>query len=346
MGASESGMPAVSVIVPVYNVERYVEGAIRSLQAQTFGDFEAICVDDGSTDGSAALVRALTEGDGRFRVLRQDNAGPASARNRGFAAARGTYLMCLDADDTLAPDALARLHARACEDDLDVLDFSAEVVYESRAARSARNEDFYAGRRDIDGVMTGSELFCAFERNREFVCALWLHFFKRELLEREGLRLREGMYVHEDELFSPLLLASAPRAAFMNEALYIRRVREGSAMTAGRGMRNVSSMYEVTRELHTWAREHADELDGALVAALAQRIAELRALACEDAARVPADELMAFAAHLPAEERLDFELDIVQGALSRAEFYGSTTWRAGEALLALPKALKVTLGRA
>ena len=161
-------MPQISVIVPLYNVERYVGDAVRSLQAQTFGDFEAILVDDGSTDETLAEARAAIGDDARFSIVQQANCGPATARNRGLSQARGVYVTFLDADDSFAPDAFAKLHARAQADDLDYLDFSARTVYEDARLRRVRDESFYEGRRDIPGVMSGPALFAAFQRNREY----------------------------------------------------------------------------------------------------------------------------------------------------------------------------------
>jgi hypothetical protein len=98
-------MPRVSVIVPLYNKARWVIRALDSIASQSFTDFEAIVVDDGSTDGSTALAR--TYADARFRVLTQANAGPGAARNTGLREASGEYVAFLDADDEWLPDYLA-----------------------------------------------------------------------------------------------------------------------------------------------------------------------------------------------------------------------------------------------
>ena len=99
-------MPAVSVIIPVYNVERFVEAAIASVQAQSFQDFELIIVDDGGQDRSIEICRRLA--DHRTRVIEQKNRGLAGARNTGIAGARGQYIALLDADDFWHADKLAR----------------------------------------------------------------------------------------------------------------------------------------------------------------------------------------------------------------------------------------------
>ena len=102
----------ISVVIPVYNVEDYLEACVRSVQAQTWQDLEMVLVDDGSTDSSGALCDALAAQDGRIRVLHQVNQGPAVARNNGLAAATGDYVVFLDSDDYWQrPEALAEMQA-------------------------------------------------------------------------------------------------------------------------------------------------------------------------------------------------------------------------------------------
>ena len=97
-------MPQVSVVVPLYNKEPYVRRALDSIAAQSFADFEVVIVDDGSQDGSAAIAAGYP--DSRFRMIRQANAGPGAARNRGIAEAQGEWIAFLDADDEWLPDYL------------------------------------------------------------------------------------------------------------------------------------------------------------------------------------------------------------------------------------------------
>lgn len=95
--------PLASIVVPCFNMERWLPETLQSVLAQTFRDWECLIVDDGSTDGSAAVAEGWCARDGRFRLLRQPNAGVAAARNAGVAASAGRYLLFLDADDLLAP---------------------------------------------------------------------------------------------------------------------------------------------------------------------------------------------------------------------------------------------------
>src|SRR3954453_3649613 len=103
-------MPRVSVVVPIYNVEDYLEECLDSLAAQTFEDLEVVMVDDSSTDGSAAIAESFAARDPRFRVVRRAaNGGLSAARNTGIDAATGEFLAFVDSDDLVAPDAYEKL---------------------------------------------------------------------------------------------------------------------------------------------------------------------------------------------------------------------------------------------
>src|SRR4051812_17957240 len=102
-------VPRVSVVVPIYQVEDYLAECLASIAGQTERDLEVIMVDDGSTDGSAAIARRYADQDSRFRLITQPNGGLGKARNTGIAAASGEYLAFVDSDDRLPVDAYARL---------------------------------------------------------------------------------------------------------------------------------------------------------------------------------------------------------------------------------------------
>ena len=116
-------MPKISFILPVYNVERYLPRAADSLRAQTLTDFEAIFVDDGSPDGSGALLDSLASSEPRFRVIHQANGGVARARNAALDAATGDYLFFLDPDDWIEPDAAQTVYNAAQAADADIVQF-------------------------------------------------------------------------------------------------------------------------------------------------------------------------------------------------------------------------------
>lgn len=115
------GEPAISVIVPVYNAEAYLEKSINSLLAQTFKDFELLLVDDGSTDASGELCDAFAQADTRVRVFHKTNEGVSATRQFGLEQARGEYTIHADPDDWVEPDMLEKLYTKAKAEDADMV---------------------------------------------------------------------------------------------------------------------------------------------------------------------------------------------------------------------------------
>ncbi|WOL39284.1 glycosyltransferase [Pyramidobacter sp. YE332] len=121
MKQNQAGHPLVSVVVPVYNVEEYLEDMLRSVLRQSLTQLEVICVNDGSTDASLDVLMRWAAEEPRISVLSQENAGPSAARNRGLDAAAGEYAIFLDAGDRLLPDSLRRLYDAAVKNKLDLV---------------------------------------------------------------------------------------------------------------------------------------------------------------------------------------------------------------------------------
>lgn len=113
--------PKVSLLVPIYNVERYLDQCLKSAQNQTLRDIEVICIDDGSTDESPAIIDRFVQSDSRFRVITKENSGYGASMNMGLDAARGEYIGILESDDYLEPDALERLVTTAETFDVPVV---------------------------------------------------------------------------------------------------------------------------------------------------------------------------------------------------------------------------------
>ena len=130
-------MPLISVIVPVYNCEKYIEACVNSVLNQTFADFEIILVDDGSPDDSGKLCDQLAEKNNKIVVLHQKNQGQAAARNNGVKIARGEWLNFLDSDDLIHPQMLERLYNAVIENNVNLAMCSA--VQDEKLP-----DDFYA----------------------------------------------------------------------------------------------------------------------------------------------------------------------------------------------------------
>ena len=224
--------PLVTVVMPVYNLERYVAQSVESVMSQSLEAIELICVDDGSTDSSAEVLDGLAAKDSRITVVRQKNGGPSAARNAGVRLARGEYLHFLDGDDTMAPHSYERAHAHAAGCGLDVLCFDANANFETEelAQEFERYTTYYTRSHEYPGVVSGPELFAAMTANREYRPSPLLQLIRTQYLRDHDIAFHEGI-LHEDNPFSFRCMLLAKRAAHIPDVLAHRRFRESSTMT-------------------------------------------------------------------------------------------------------------------
>ena len=131
--------PTISIVIPVFNAEDTLDECIESLKAQTFGDWEAVCVNDGSRDGSLVKLQRFAEEDARIRVFTQENAGPSAARNTALDAARGEIVMFLDCDDWYEPNACETVRHAFRDNEVDIMAFGATCIPESAAPKHVRD---------------------------------------------------------------------------------------------------------------------------------------------------------------------------------------------------------------
>ena len=122
-------MPAISIIIPVYNVEKYLRRCLDSVKNQTFSDWEAICVNDGSPDNSAAILEEYASKDARFKIVNKENGGLSDARNAGMAVVTGDYILYLDSDDFIHPQTMEIAYALAMRDGTDIVSFTYDRIY-------------------------------------------------------------------------------------------------------------------------------------------------------------------------------------------------------------------------
>lgn len=216
-------MPEVSIIVPVYNVEAYLEECLDSILGQSFRDLELIAVDDCSPDDSASILRRYEEKDSRVRVVSLPrNVGLGQARNAGLEAATGRYVWFVDSDDSIMPGSLDKVVARAHATGAEVVVFGWVRSYEDGRVAPGAGEALLAA---------APETFSA----SDWPNILWvLHIacnklILRELLDRTGLRFAPGLY--EDVSFTYPLLAAAARITALPEAFLNYRQRSSGAIT-------------------------------------------------------------------------------------------------------------------
>ena len=231
--ADDMAAKRVSVIVPVYNVEKYLGECLDSLMAQTCREIEIVCVNDGSTDRSMEILERYAKKDERIKVISQENGGLSAARNTGLRHAQGKYVCFIDSDDLLVPEAVAEMLEKAEDGGLDVLQFNWSLLFEDKALESefADWKRTCHRKREYPEVMSGPELFARMHEADDLRPNAVMQFFRREFLEENGLGFYDGI-LHEDELFTFRVMMTAKRAAHTPRAYYVRRVRGDSIMTA------------------------------------------------------------------------------------------------------------------
>lgn len=220
----------VSVVIPVYNGEECLDQCLDSVCAQTLTGLEVICVDDGSTDATPAILARYAARDPRFRVVTQPNAGPGAARNAGLAQARGEYLIFLDADDWFQPDLLAAMAARAEETGADVTICRADEF--DHATGAVRDGSWMLK----TGLLPGDVFTPAQVAGHLFQFTYgwpWDKLYRRDFVERWGLTY-PPLPNSEDLVFVFQSLALAGRIAVVDEALVAHRMGRGGSVSNSR----------------------------------------------------------------------------------------------------------------
>ena len=236
----KTSVPVVSVIVPMYNVEKYLRECLDSVVNQTLKNIEIICVDDGSPDRSGEIADGYAAKYSNLRVVRKANGGLSSARNAGLDAATGRYVYFLDSDDFLDLNTLSELSSKADGEALDIVYFNTVSFFENKEIREKNLNylSYYNRKGDYSGVYTGQQMFAKMRENKEFFGSACLLMIRRSLIEENGIRFYNGI-IHEDNLFTFQCAMLASRVGYIDKAYYHRRVHGDSIMTTRKSMRNV-----------------------------------------------------------------------------------------------------------
>ena len=221
-------MPTVTVIIPVYKVERYLDACVESVVRQSYADLEILLVDDGSPDRCPALCDAWAEKDPRIKVIHRENGGLSAARNSGIDAAMGEFLLFVDSDDLLEPDAVRRAVDAQRKQDADLVIFN--LTYVDEANRPLPQPDFSGFTDEIldeDGVW---QRCFALAETRIYYVVAWNKLYRRSLFQH--LRYAPGKR-YEDQFLLPHLLAQCKTIACLAAPGYRYVQRSGSIMAQG-----------------------------------------------------------------------------------------------------------------
>lgn len=239
--------PAISIVIPVYNVEKWLARAVATLQDQTFHDFELLLVDDGSTDSSGAICDQLAEADSRIVVIHQENAGAAGARNTAIARAQGDFLYFMDGDDWCEPTMLEDMYSVAVvyELDLVIAGFYIDTYYkDDKFYRELRTAPDIAYESQAEFRRHAHELFDA-----QLLYAPWNKLYRRSYLAGHGILFPKTFW--DDLPFNLDVIRDISRVGCINARYYhFLRARAEAENTRYR-----ANMYEKREEEHEWLQE-------------------------------------------------------------------------------------------
>lgn len=211
-------MPLISVIIPVYNVEKHLEKCLKSVINQTFQDMEIICVDDGSTDGCANILKKFANKDKRISVITQKNQGLSIARNNGLAKAKSEYISYVDSDDFVHPEFLQKLYELAQEYKADVVGCDFAKIYSNESLpdlQGAKPKEYIPAL----PVLLHRKNFIHFN--------VWNKLYTRRVIK--DIDFVPGIYF-EDWVYNSCVFAGAKSFVWLDEKLYGYRISDNSIM--------------------------------------------------------------------------------------------------------------------
>ncbi len=234
-------MEKVSVIIPAYNVERFIAECVNSVRSQTYKDLEIIIIDDGSTDSTFDICQKLADEDERIKLIQNNHGGVSRARNSGLDNATGDYIVSVDSDDIILPDMIETLYNKMVEADADIVVCGCRFITEE-------GEPLYDKCPVREWVISGRDALLSQHGEMgadAMLAAPWGKLSKREVYE--GKRYREGI-VYEDRHLMPYLYYGVERMAIIPFCGCLYRQRGGSIMHTTPSPERYKLLFEVLND--------------------------------------------------------------------------------------------------
>ena len=220
--------PLVSLLVPIYNVEKYLRQCLDSARNQTLEDIEVICINDGSTDSSPNIIREYMAEDSRFRMIDKANSGYGASMNKGLDAAQGKYIAILESDDYFELDALEKLYQAAETHDAEVVKANFWFYW---SKPEERNESFELVTSDMAGHLVNPQIETEIFYLKP---SIWSALYRRDFLKDNGIRFLETPGASfQDSSFNFKVWATATKAYYIqDEILHYRQDNESSSINS------------------------------------------------------------------------------------------------------------------
>lgn len=239
----------VSIVIPVYNVEKYLEECIESAIKQSLSDIEIICINDGSTDSSLDILKKYEEKYSNIIVTNQENKGLSASRNVGIRKARGKYIYFLDSDDFIDTKSIEVCYKECEKYNLDMVTFDAICFLDKNYSGKNLNENYDRQNLLPQYPVNGEEFYVISNKSGGYRAPVWLNFYNTEFIRKNNLFFIEGIY-HEDEIHTCACLLKAKRVKYINKKFFNRRIRNNSIMTSNFNKKHIYGNFEVFKQLY------------------------------------------------------------------------------------------------
>lgn len=237
--------PGLSVIIPVFNTEAYLEDALNSILIQDYSNFEIIAINDGSQDRSGEILEMYKKKDQRVQVFHRENSGLSAARNFGFNQASGSYIYFFDSDDILLQGAFKRLMKLLKCVGGELIAFSGRYINDKGDVVSTEKT---LKKTEVTEPVSGEKLLLEMMQSGIYSPLVSMYIYRKSFLQNNQLTFQEG-YIHEDEFYTIKALVTSDRAVSVSDVFYEHRIREGSIMKKEPGIMNVEGWSEAVSQI-------------------------------------------------------------------------------------------------
>ena len=214
-------IPKVSVIIPVYNAEKYLSNSLNSIINQTLKNIEIICINDGSFDNSLKILNYFKEIDNRIIIINQKNKGVNFARNEGLKIAKGQFVLFFDSDDILIKDALEKLFELSVKNKLEILYFNSKIIFDDKIIENDYPNNIHYKVNSNNNFKNGNEIFLKFINENKWIFSPCSQFIKNSVLLNNKISFLEGIKF-DDNLFSFNLISYINNGLEINEIYYLK----------------------------------------------------------------------------------------------------------------------------
>jgi glycosyltransferase involved in cell wall biosynthesis len=246
-----SSRPLVSVIVPIYNIENFIDECVKSITHQSYTNLEIILVDDGSTDSSGKIADKYSAKDKRIRVFHKHNGGLSDARNYGLLKAQGSLISFVDGDDFVTSDFIERLVVTLENDSSDIACcsyykyFNQNKIMTSSKGNGKHHETYT----NIDAI------YSSFGFHSPVKVLAWNKIYKKSIFDDNSIRFPKDK-INEDNLTIYKLLFFANKISFIDDRLVYYRQRSGSIMHRKIDKKDIERRFDIISETKYWLEEH------------------------------------------------------------------------------------------